>query len=276
MTKSSAIIKMAKEKLDYYSNKKSNKKLISVFSDLKSKIEKKKDYRDFPISLFSNLIVHSFHKNPYYFMKTIYPDLRSSLKKQFEEKKFYKMEKYILKNFCFLEDEKKIFVIDGSFVTRMEKTGGKIVFDKARIYLTNKRIIVHSSDMKMGAVDLSVNLNMGDDYMLNYYKTMIFRRNFSRNDGENPCYGYEFPIFELEDVSSDNKKVKYSFNEGGKKHFCEIYPEQNYMAKPIEEMLKKLSLEAPIVGQIRKHCEYCGALVKANRLTCNKCKKIIL
>ncbi|MFX1237017.1 MAG: hypothetical protein ACFE8P_04780, partial [Promethearchaeota archaeon] len=211
--------KKLKEKLNYYVDKRSIDKIISTYLDLKNRIERKKSNQEFPIEHFSNLILHSYKRNPFFFMRDLYSPLRSALKEDFNRILFHKMEKYILKTFCFVKGEKRVFEVDGTFISKAEKTGSKIVFDNSDIYITNKRIIVQSSDMKIVPLEQSVNLHIGHDYMLDYYKTMIFRRNFNQ-DQDNPFLGYQFPLYDLNDLKTKDTKINYNFIEAGSKNFC--------------------------------------------------------
>ncbi|MBN1800351.1 MAG: zinc ribbon domain-containing protein [Candidatus Lokiarchaeota archaeon] len=271
MNRSEKIVELCRKNLDIYIAKRSKRKILSAFNRLKFNMDRKRNYEHFPLSLFSNLIVYAFKKDPSYFMKEIYSSLRYFLEIKFSSKSLKDIEIYILKNACFYDDEKLVFEFDGRFTTRIEKSGSTLIFDNSNVYITNRRIIIQSNRIKVGLVDTGLISYGTDPFFLKYYKNMVINQNYKKNK-KNTCYGHEFSLYDLKDIRNDAFRVSYHYYDNGKKKDCEFIPKQNHLTSSIKQVLQKLNTDPPLIGMIRSYCEKCGALIKIDSTVCKNCQ----
>ncbi|MFX1237019.1 MAG: hypothetical protein ACFE8P_04790 [Promethearchaeota archaeon] len=214
------IMDSSKKSIDLFLAKKSKRNIITHYKKLKSKMEKSKEYEHFPVSLYSGLIVYAFEKDPRYFMREIYTDLRYFLVRSFDKQSLKNIEMHVIKNSSFQKNEKLVFQLEGKFMNKIHKSGSRIIFNNSNIYLTNKRIIIQSNDMEIGVLDTELISYGSNSFLLDYYKNMIFNRS-NRQMKQKPCYGYDFPIYNIQDVKSDHARVCYSYSDTGKNNKCE-------------------------------------------------------
>ncbi|MFW9930421.1 MAG: hypothetical protein ACFFD1_13585 [Candidatus Thorarchaeota archaeon] len=159
-----------------------------------------------------------------YFMEKIYPyktisykDLRSGSVPlyQFLSNTFQgliDMEKYILNNYCFLEGEEIISIINGVLADKKTVTLG-------RIYLTNYRIIVSGkqtvrsaqSGMRQGIVETLIRSGVTRHRKaVRKAITQAFRKDLKEwNIGE---WGYYFPIYKARNIKRGKNSISYAID----------------------------------------------------------------
>jgi hypothetical protein len=166
-------------------------------------------------------------RDPDFFMDNIYPFRPMTLRDltpakmpvvQFFGRPFpqvVEMEEYILKNYCFLEDEEIKTVINGSVHDKKTET-------KGRIYLTNYRLIVSGNQKVRSAQPKG-----GTGRHLSSIPSALIRSGITRhrkavrkaisdafrkdlkewNIGE---WGYYFPIYNAKDLKRGKRDVSYT------------------------------------------------------------------
>ena len=196
------------------------KKLIKqLVSDLMDLLEKTENGNG-TYTEFINEIKQVLEKDPIYFTHKIYPKLRKKYEKyklrEIENPdEFLEFEEGLLKNICLLKDEENvIYSFRGQMIKKIEDSNKRILFNNANIFFTNKRMIVLSNGLQVDSNDPKIHGRFKDDYIQKYYISMIVNRSLYDTK---PCFGYEFPIFNLYNIKKTKTHVEFAFYQGKKK-----------------------------------------------------------
>lgn len=168
---------------------------------------------DIPLNEIYDMIGELLIKDSEYFMENVYPLLLKSLKR-IDSSQMTEMDIYILRNFCFLEEEEIVATFFGSILeSKVTSTG--------RIYLTNYRLIlsgtqeVRSAQSKMVGPGRPGLIGMAFRAGITRHRKAVRRAitKALRKDIESLNlveWGYYFPIHEAYDIQIVKNGISYS------------------------------------------------------------------
>lgn len=148
-------------------------------------------------SEFFDIVGETFKLNPEYFMKELYKRFMKKMSKIIGAEKQQEMVKYIIENFCLVEDEQIVYECKAN-VNIFEKSsqikfqGYKITISSGYIYITNFRIIAQGSFKVEGGQHILTPLLFTPRFndLSGYSRRKERKIEFIESS---PTFGYQFP-----------------------------------------------------------------------------------
>lgn len=249
-----------------------------IRNDLLSNIDAKKGMKvvkglrdllknsDIPFKDAYDLVGEVIQKDSDYFMDKIYQSVQIQLRK-FSLSKLIEMDEYILKNFCFLEDEDIIATFYGTIFDKKTSTVGRIFLTNYRIILSGKQEVRSAQkSMRVGRPSL-IGMAVGAAIRSGFTAhrkairraiTLALRKDITAwNLAE---WGYYFPLHNAMGINRTKKNISYSITiETEKKPITfkitivplrvktqnkqEFAEQKDYILSQIEQLLKKYQQE---------------------------------
>lgn len=195
---------------------KDEKEIAKLIRDLFKKSSSNKDYLTEMYDLIGEMMI----KDKKFFKDRLYRRLNKKSSSYFRTE----MEKYILKKYSFYEGEKIILSTNGDLSLGSHWIHGNL-------YVTNQRMIMCGTLKKQGG-DVDGSGTEGDIIIVIIWIFAIFYfaarwaltpwKKILRTqiNQKKPCFGYEFPFVEVQDIKLKKSKIKfklkYEYNYKGK------------------------------------------------------------